>query len=118
MISVMDQIDSALASQYNIGKYFRNTGKWDKLVQDILAIEDYKEVAIQIDSRLDIISYNEYGTSQLDWVIMIYNKVKSTSDIIPGEIMKCPDITSIGNVLNSYDRNSGLSTNIIGFTRL
>ena len=65
----------------------------------------YHEVTPNEENRLDIISYNYYGTATYSWVISYFNNIQDGYTVHPGQTLKMPkDISSLmttGNLLQS-----------------
>lgn len=73
----------------------------DTLVPAILKITNYTihEISQHERAAPDLISLQEYGTDQLWWFIMVYNGIGSYRDIVEGNALKIPDITSIISIV-------------------
>ena len=74
-INVFDQIEQDLASKYNIATYLRDPVTWDRVVARLRALTIVNAYTIQIEGRLDIISYQAYEDSRLDWILIVINKI-------------------------------------------
>lgn len=67
------------------------------------------EVLSDERGRPDYISHREYGTTDLWWVVMMYNKIFCYKDVVEGLILNLPSHTSIMTLLNSvikYDSST------------
>ncbi len=51
--------------------------------------------------RPDLVSYREYGTCDLWWVILTYNKILNHRDLMEGVVLSLPSYQSIMTLLNS-----------------
>ena len=65
----------------------------------------YHEVTPNEENRLDVISYNYYGTASYSWVISYFNDIQDGYTVHPGQTLKMPkNISSLmttGNMLQS-----------------
>lgn len=62
--------------------------------------------------RPDYISYKEYKTTELWWVLLVYNKVFSMYDIREGLTLSIPDYVNVMSALNrtlKYGSNTELN---------
>lgn len=66
---------------------------------------EYHEVTPDEQDRLDIISYNYYGTASYNWVIAYFNNIEDGYTVHPGQTVRLPrDISSLmttGNIMQS-----------------
>lgn len=89
--TIYTQIEENLASPFSIDKFFGNEALWDAVVNSILALPATGSHAMQLDGRLDVASWNIYGTRLLDWVLAVYNGVKHVgSDEVLAESANIP----------------------------
>ena len=116
-IDVFTQLNIDIASVYNVAKYMRTTIIWDRITNLLRSLDIWKAAAIQVPGRLDIISHQVYSDSRLDWVLLVYNGVQNTEDLIAGTLINCPLKEAIDMVLFSAKRLEG-TTARIGFSRL
>jgi hypothetical protein len=82
-VTVYDDIEARLASQYSVAKYIGNDALWDRVVDSLLALPAAGSHAMQLDGRLDVASWNIYGTAELDWVLAVYNGAKGVGSDVP-----------------------------------
>ena len=57
-------------------------------------------IPLSREYRLDLISYDIYGTVELKWVLMVINDIYSIGDLVYGLELKYPTVGSLINVLN------------------
>lgn len=83
----------------------------DKSVAFLSNISIYSNHTVRPDERgaPDLISFREYGTEDLWWVILAYNGIGSYTDILEGLILRIPDRASVTSTLS---RNSTKNTRI------
>ena len=69
----------------------------DKLVPKLRLITRYAFHTITQDERgaPDLISLREYGTDELWWVILSYNKIGHYKELLEGKQLKIPDYSAV-----------------------
>jgi hypothetical protein len=77
----------------------------------IVKLKASKNHPVTVDERgrPDLISYREYGTCDLWWVILTYNKIFNHRDLTEGVVLSLPSYQSVMTLLNSlvsYDTKS------------
>lgn len=79
----------------------------DKSVYYLSQIKSFKQhtVAQQERGRPDYISWINYRTVELWWVILEYNKMTSYLQIIEGIIIRIPDYSEVISILNQTTIN-------------
>jgi hypothetical protein len=106
---VLTQCKNKIESEWSMSKYLPYPDKWDALVNDILKLKAAGTHAIKVDGRLDIASHQIYGNPQLDWILQIYNGIKSIGSDEPIESRKAvyltllPDERSLQDVPIRHD---------------
>lgn len=83
-VDVYQDIQSRLDSPFNVSRFMVDTARWDKLMSELPKLKVAGKAAVSLDGRLDIISNNIYGTPLLDWVLLVYNKIRK----IGGDILR------------------------------
>jgi len=72
------------------------------LFKDIKALPLKGKYAIQKEeSRPELVSNKVYGNTQYWWVIMIYNGLVNTDEVINGLVVKYPKLDSVEDLLFS-----------------
>jgi len=62
----------------------------------IEARDDDEDYIVKIDDRLDILAFNKYADSSLDWIIMTRNDMFIwPDDMVPGRVIKIPTMVSL-----------------------
>lgn len=63
--------------------------------------DDAIKVTASIQGRLDVVSMDKYGTTNLWWIIAVYNRLSNISsfDI---EVIKLPNIIELNNLIQQY----------------
>ncbi len=88
MATVLDQIEERLGSPFSIHQYLIDTNLFDKVVKKILALKPVGQHALQVNGRFDIASFAIYGTSELDWILMVYNGIKRIGNFTGKDIKR------------------------------
>lgn len=60
------------------------------------------------DGRIDIISYDIYGTTRLWWVLLFYNGIYSFYDVKRGTTLSYPSMSSVENLILSLKITEGM----------
>lgn len=74
----------------------------DKLVFDLLNITSYQNHAVTQAERgaPDLLSYEYYGTEELWWVIMAYNRLILPREITQDKLLKIPDLSQVMSIVS------------------
>lgn len=74
----------------------------DTAVPQLINIVDYTQHIVCADERgaPDLVSYREYGMSELWWVIMAYNGIILYTEIVEGTVLSIPNYSQVLSVLN------------------
>lgn len=75
------------------------------LIQSINALPTAQEVIVseRYKNRLDLVSYDYYGTTDLWWLIGLYNNIDDPTNMDEDIIkLMLPSITEITSLLNEY----------------
>lgn len=79
-----------------------------ELTKSIRELPLEKEIILDsgLKTRFDLISYQQYGTTDLWWLIAIYNEVSDVTDTSIDLIkLKLPSLADITALLSNYVRN-------------
>jgi len=60
------------------------------------------------NGRIDLISYDIYGTVNLWWVLLMYNKIYSFQDVISNTKLYYPSKNAIENLILSLKTSEGM----------
>lgn len=101
-VDVYQDIQSRLDSPFSISRYMVDNRKWDKLLAALPGLKVAGEKAVSLDGRVDIMSYQIYGTPLLDWMLLIYNGIKSVGgDIL--RVQKTLNVSMTAGELRVFD---------------
>ena len=88
----------SLANYFPSGIFLEN----DALIKEIKNLEIDKSInSLLYQNRLDLLSYDCYGNSDLWWILAIYNDIKNPMKFEAKEL-SIPSITNITTLLSKY----------------
>jgi hypothetical protein len=87
-------------------------GSW--IIRLIKRIKKYAIYTYMGHEPLTTIAYKAYGNTTATWIIMIYNGISSPLEIIPGSIIKLPDITGLTQAIKSAQSSGAIKTSNVG----
>lgn len=81
--------------RFDMARFMRATDNLDPLtsafIREVKQLETTGRFTIQgEESRPDFISYKIYGTTQLWWVILIYNAIFEIEELVNGKVLNFP----------------------------
>ena len=80
-MDVLEQIETKLTSQFSINKYLADVNRWDRTVDALLKLAPAGIHYLRVDGRFDIASKQIYGDPMLDWILMVYNRIRRLGNL-------------------------------------
>lgn len=90
---IFDECEDRAQSIYALSKYMPYSNRWSRIAKEIPKLAQEGTKAIQLDGRLDILSYQIYGSAFYDWILAIYNHVTYIGSDEPKELRKTINLT-------------------------
>jgi hypothetical protein len=86
----------------------------DKLVDKIMVIpySSIYEIPFYNENRPDKISALFFGSPELYWVILVYNKLIANTELTAGSFIKIPNFTILNDLLVKQSQGKRLSKQI------
>jgi len=105
-MNVTEQINQKVASNYSVDKYMGNLNVWDTLAKELPNLTALGLYSLKVDGRIDIASYDLYEDPMLDWVLLLYNKIKRIGTNTVSTIKKVLPLSIDARDGDVYDRQT------------
>lgn len=95
------------AKRFDMSKFMEYTDNAHDIlnsyvVSQIKKLSEQGKYTITVEERrLDLVSFNIYGDTQYWWILMLYNSIFDTSDVVSGIIIKYPSLRDLEDLFFS-----------------